>query len=67
MCYGHLIAEGIVAIIRDHIHVSGKTPQETVLNWQKFFQATKRNNKYINKCKENKVLYQEILLNRLHY
>ena len=48
MCYGHLIADGSVAIIHDDIHVGGNTSQEIVNNWQKFLQATKKNNLKIN-------------------
>ena len=43
-----MIAEGSVAIIHDDIHVGGNTPQETVENWRKFLQATKKNNLKIN-------------------
>ena len=48
MCYGHLIADGSVAIIHDDIHIGGQTPEETVENWRKFLLATKKNNIKIN-------------------
>ena len=48
MCYGHLIAEGTVAIIHDDIHVGGQTPREAVENWKKFMEATEKNNLKIN-------------------
>ena len=48
MCYGHLMADGTVAIIHDDIHVGGNSPEEAVENWGKFLQATKKNNLKIN-------------------
>ena len=38
ICYGHLIAEGSVAIIHDDIHVGGQTPGEAVENWKECFE-----------------------------
>ena len=48
MCFGHLLAEGWLAIIHDDIHIGGQTPSETVENWEKFLQAADKNNIKIN-------------------
>ena len=48
LCFGHLIAEGWLAIIHDDVHVGGDTVSETVDNWEKFLVAADRNNLKIN-------------------
>ena len=53
MCFGHLIAEGWLAIIHDDIHVGGQTTYETVENWEKFLQAAHKNNIKMNPRKTN--------------
>ena len=48
LCFGHLLAEGWLAIIHDDVHVGGNTVNETVENWEKFLAAADRNNLKIN-------------------
>ena len=48
ICYGHLIAQGSLAIIHDDFHIGGNTIQETLDNWGKFLEANERNGLKIN-------------------